>query len=30
MDALEELWLDGNLLTGQLPDMSNLINLKIV
>ncbi|GAU49846.1 hypothetical protein TSUD_301510 [Trifolium subterraneum] len=30
MDALEELWLNGNLLTGQLPDMSNLINLKIV
>ncbi|RDX71808.1 putative LRR receptor-like serine/threonine-protein kinase, partial [Mucuna pruriens] len=30
MEALTELWLDGNLLTGQLPDMSNLINLKIV
>ncbi|KAK2443514.1 putative LRR receptor serine/threonine-protein kinase [Trifolium repens] len=30
MDALEELWLDGNSLTGQLPDMSNLISLKIV
>lgn len=30
MEALTELWLDRNLLTGQLPDMSNLINLKIV
>ncbi|KAJ1392884.1 Serine-threonine/tyrosine-protein kinase, catalytic domain, partial [Sesbania bispinosa] len=30
MEGLTELWLDGNLLTGQLPDMSNLINLKIV
>lgn len=30
MDALEELWLDGNSLTGQLPDLSNLISLKIV
>ncbi|KAK0575138.1 hypothetical protein LWI29_034489 [Acer saccharum] len=30
MDALTELWLDGNSLTGPLPDMSNLINLKIV
>ncbi|KHN46041.1 Putative LRR receptor-like serine/threonine-protein kinase [Glycine soja] len=30
MEALTELWLDGNLLTGQLPDMSKLINLKIV
>ncbi|XP_027340762.1 probable LRR receptor-like serine/threonine-protein kinase At1g67720 isoform X1 [Abrus precatorius] len=30
MEALTELWLDGNLLTGPLPDMSNLINLKIV
>ncbi|KAL1366614.1 probable LRR receptor-like serine/threonine-protein kinase At1g67720 isoform X7 [Arachis hypogaea] len=30
MDALTELWLDGNSLTGTLPDMSNLINLKIV
>lgn len=30
MEALTELWLDRNLLTGQLPDMSNLINLKIM
>ncbi|GMP57757.1 hypothetical protein CsSME_00021701 [Camellia sinensis var. sinensis] len=30
MDALTELWLDGNSLTGPMPDMSNLINLKIV
>ncbi|KAK7359428.1 hypothetical protein VNO77_01388 [Canavalia gladiata] len=30
MEALTELWLDGNLLTGPLPDMSNLINLKIL
>ncbi|KAG4920077.1 hypothetical protein JHK86_048890 [Glycine max] len=30
MEALTELWLDGNMLTGQLPDMRNLINLKIV
>ncbi|KAJ1402005.1 Serine-threonine/tyrosine-protein kinase, catalytic domain [Sesbania bispinosa] len=30
MEALTELWLDGNLLTGPLPDMGNLINLKIV
>ncbi|KAG2409670.1 LRR receptor-like serine/threonine-protein [Vigna angularis] len=30
MEALTELWLDGNLLTGPLPDMSKLINLKIV
>ncbi|XP_057738851.1 probable LRR receptor-like serine/threonine-protein kinase At1g67720 isoform X2 [Arachis stenosperma] len=30
MEALTELWLDGNLLTGTLPDMSNLINLNIV
>ncbi|KAL5826957.1 hypothetical protein ACOSQ3_018803 [Xanthoceras sorbifolium] len=30
MEALTELWLDGNFLTGPLPDMSNLINLKIV
>ncbi|KAI5406222.1 probable LRR receptor-like serine/threonine-protein kinase At1g67720 isoform X2 [Lathyrus oleraceus] len=30
MDTLEELWLDGNSLTGKLPDLSNLINLKIV
>ncbi|XP_020229764.1 probable LRR receptor-like serine/threonine-protein kinase At1g67720 isoform X2 [Cajanus cajan] len=30
MESLTELWLDGNLLTGSLPDMSKLINLKIV
>ncbi|TXG56134.1 hypothetical protein EZV62_017447 [Acer yangbiense] len=30
MEALTELWLDGNSLTGPLPDMSSLINLKIV
>ncbi|KAH1226838.1 putative LRR receptor-like serine/threonine-protein kinase [Glycine soja] len=30
MEALTELWLDGNMLTGQLPDMSNLINVKIM
>uniref|UniRef100_A0A2N9IAH2 Protein kinase domain-containing protein n=1 Tax=Fagus sylvatica TaxID=28930 RepID=A0A2N9IAH2_FAGSY len=30
MEALIELWLDGNSLTGPLPDISNLINLKIL
>ncbi|XP_057486066.1 probable LRR receptor-like serine/threonine-protein kinase At1g67720 [Actinidia eriantha] len=30
MVALTELWLDGNSLTGSIPDMSLLINLKIV
>ncbi|KAJ7957641.1 Mitogen-activated protein kinase kinase kinase [Quillaja saponaria] len=30
MEGLTELWLDGNSLTGLLPDMSSLINLKIV
>ncbi|CAI8598127.1 unnamed protein product [Vicia faba] len=30
MEVLEELWLDGNSLAGKLPDLSNLINLKIV
>ncbi|KAL5552697.1 hypothetical protein UlMin_040098 [Ulmus minor] len=30
MDELTELWLDGNSLTGTLPDMTNLINLKIL
>ncbi|KAK7280919.1 hypothetical protein RIF29_08492 [Crotalaria pallida] len=30
MEALTELRLDANLLTGSLPDMSNLINLKIL
>ncbi|XP_021744192.1 probable LRR receptor-like serine/threonine-protein kinase At1g67720 isoform X1 [Chenopodium quinoa] len=30
MDALTELWLDGNSFTGPIPDISNLLNLKIV
>ncbi|XP_050206269.1 probable LRR receptor-like serine/threonine-protein kinase At1g67720 [Mercurialis annua] len=30
MEELSELWLNDNFLTGQLPDISNLINLKIV
>lgn len=30
MQDLTELWLDGNNLTGQFPDISNLINLKIL
>ncbi|KAG5520724.1 hypothetical protein RHGRI_033337 [Rhododendron griersonianum] len=30
MDALTELWLDGNSLTGSIPDMSRLVNIKIV
>ncbi|XP_021667471.2 probable LRR receptor-like serine/threonine-protein kinase At1g67720 isoform X2 [Hevea brasiliensis] len=30
MEELTELWLDGNFLTGTLPDMSHLVNLKIV
>ncbi|KAF3431128.1 hypothetical protein FNV43_RR25858 [Rhamnella rubrinervis] len=30
LDGLTELWLDGNSLTGPLPEMSNLINLKIM
>ncbi|EXB82442.1 putative LRR receptor-like serine/threonine-protein kinase [Morus notabilis] len=30
MEELAELWLDGNSLTGTLPDMANLINLKIL
>ncbi|KAE8716582.1 putative LRR receptor-like serine/threonine-protein kinase [Hibiscus syriacus] len=30
MEGLIELWLDSNSLTGPLPDMSSLINLKIV
>ncbi|GAB2280569.1 hypothetical protein Dimus_015196 [Dionaea muscipula] len=30
MDGLTELWLDDNLLTGHIPDMSNLIGLQIL
>ncbi|GLT74630.1 hypothetical protein SLA2020_464180 [Shorea laevis] len=30
MEELSELWLDGNFLSGPLPDMSNMINLRIV
>lgn len=30
MQELTELWLDGNSFTGPLPDISNLINLKIL
>ncbi|CAN1314232.1 Probable LRR receptor-like serine/threonine-protein kinase At1g67720 [Linum perenne] len=30
MRQLEELWLDGNFLTGPIPDISNLVNLKIM
>ncbi|XP_031125011.1 probable LRR receptor-like serine/threonine-protein kinase At1g67720 isoform X2 [Ipomoea triloba] len=30
MEGLTELWLDGNSLTGLIPDMSNLINLEIL
>ncbi|KFK41178.1 hypothetical protein AALP_AA2G095700 [Arabis alpina] len=30
MEALTELWLDGNGLTGNLPDLSKLVNLKIM
>ncbi|GKV14672.1 hypothetical protein SLEP1_g25505 [Rubroshorea leprosula] len=30
MEELTELWLDGNFFSGQLPDMSNMINLRIV
>ncbi|KAL9266478.1 putative LRR receptor-like serine/threonine-protein kinase [Drosera capensis] len=30
MEGLTELWLDKNLLTGDIPDMSNLIDLKIL
>eukprot|EP00268_Persea_americana_P052094 TRINITY_DN5816_c0_g1_i7.p1 TRINITY_DN5816_c0_g1~~TRINITY_DN5816_c0_g1_i7.p1 ORF type:complete len:700 (-),score=85.48 TRINITY_DN5816_c0_g1_i7:2458-4557(-) len=30
MDGLTELWLDGNSLTGRIPDMSNLIDLTVV
>ncbi|KAI5580598.1 hypothetical protein BDE02_08G164200 [Populus trichocarpa] len=30
MEQLTELWLDGNFLTGPIPGISNLVNLKIV
>lgn len=30
MEALTELWLDGNSFTGTIPDMSGLVNLKIL
>ncbi|KAI3981781.1 hypothetical protein MKX01_027766 [Papaver californicum] len=30
MEGLKELWLDGNCLTGKIPDLSNLINLTII
>ncbi|CAA0833729.1 Probable LRR receptor-like serine/threonine-protein kinase [Striga hermonthica] len=30
MDALTELWLDGNLLNGSIPDISGLVNLQIL
>ncbi|XP_073142390.1 probable LRR receptor-like serine/threonine-protein kinase At1g67720 isoform X2 [Henckelia pumila] len=30
MEELTELWLDGNTLSGTIPDMSNLVNLKIL
>ncbi|KAG8641678.1 hypothetical protein MANES_12G017900v8 [Manihot esculenta] len=30
MEELTELWLDGNFLTGSLPDISHLVNLKVV
>ncbi|XP_020690192.1 probable LRR receptor-like serine/threonine-protein kinase At1g67720 isoform X1 [Dendrobium catenatum] len=30
IDQLEELWLDGNVLNGPIPDMSNLMILKIL
>ncbi|KAL6569207.1 hypothetical protein OROHE_003488 [Orobanche hederae] len=30
MEALEELWLNGNSLNGTIPDMSDLTNLKIL
>lgn len=30
MEELTELWLDGNSLSGTIPDMSNLVNLKIL
>ncbi|KAA8533254.1 hypothetical protein F0562_033213 [Nyssa sinensis] len=30
MEGLTELWLDGNSLTGPIPDMNNLVDLEIV
>ncbi|XP_055810439.1 probable LRR receptor-like serine/threonine-protein kinase At1g67720 isoform X2 [Solanum dulcamara] len=30
MEGLTELWLDGNSLTGTIPDLSNLVNLRII
>lgn len=30
MDGLIELWMDGNSLTGPIPDISNLMNLRII
>ncbi|KAL8161685.1 hypothetical protein V2J09_013174 [Rumex salicifolius] len=30
MDGITELWLDGNSLTGPIPDISNLISLRII
>ncbi|XP_060214107.1 probable LRR receptor-like serine/threonine-protein kinase At1g67720 isoform X2 [Lycium barbarum] len=30
MKGLTELWLDGNSLTGPIPDLSNLVNLRIL
>ncbi|VFQ87661.1 unnamed protein product [Cuscuta campestris] len=30
MEALTELWLDGNFFCGVIPDMSNLINLRVL
>ncbi|MCD7458445.1 hypothetical protein HAX54_038283 [Datura stramonium] len=30
MEGLTELWLDGNSLTGPIPDLSNLVNLRTI
>ncbi|CAN4090496.1 unnamed protein product [Withania somnifera] len=30
MEGLTDLWLDGNSLTGPIPDLSNLVNLRII
>ncbi|XP_016469947.1 putative LRR receptor-like serine/threonine-protein kinase At1g67720 isoform X1 [Nicotiana tabacum] len=30
MEGLTELWLDGNSLTGSIPDLSNLVNLRTI